>query len=167
MSDMIPLSEEATTARQVLQDILLHMTFEATIEAEESSEQIVLTMNSDRPMGLLIGKGGQTLNAIELLVRTITQTRLHALGKHIVVDAEGYRARQSERLQEMARQAASQVLATGEPVPMEPMSPRDRRTVHMTLVDIEGVESTSVGEEPYRHIVVSLPGQTERAAAPE
>jgi len=160
MSEMTPISDEATTARQVLNDILQQMGFAASVEVEETPEQILLTMTSDRPMGLLIGKGGQTLNAIELLVRTITQTKLHTLGKHVVVDAEGYRARQSERLQDIARQAAEQVLATGEPVPLEPMSPRDRRTVHMTLVEIEGVESTSVGEEPYRHIVVSLPGQS-------
>jgi len=158
MSDeMIPLSDEATTACQVLQDILQHMSFDAAIAVEETPEQILLTMTSDQPMGLLIGKGGQTLNAIELLVRTITQTKLHAPGKHVVVDAEGYRARQTERLEELARQTARQVLETGEPVPLEPMSPRDRRTVHMTLAEIEGVESTSVGEEPYRHIVVSLP----------
>jgi len=160
MSEITPISDEATTARQVLCEILRQMGFEAAVEMEETPEQILLTMSSERPMGLLIGKGGQTLNAIELLVRTITQTKLRSPGKHIELDAEGYRARQAERLRDMARQAAEQVLATGEPVPLEPMSPRDRRTVHMTLVEIEGVESTSVGEEPYRHIVVSLPGQS-------
>jgi len=160
MSEITPFSDEAQVARQILQEMLQQMGFEATIEVEETPEQIDLTLISDRPMGLLIGKGGQTLNAIELLVRTITQTKLHTLEKHIMVDAEGYRARHAEWLQGLARQAAEQVLATGEPVPMEPMSPRDRRTVHMTLAEIEGVESVSVGEEPYRHIVICLPGQS-------
>ena len=162
MTDTTPLSNEGQVARQVLQEILQHMGFDASIDAEESPEQITLTMVSEQPMGLLIGKGGQTLNAIELLVRTITQTKIHTLEKHIVIDAEGYRARHTDRLQDLARQAAQQVLETGEAVPMEPMSPRDRRTVHMTLAEIDGVESTSVGEEPYRHIVVSLPGQGEQ-----
>ena len=159
MSETTPVSNEGQVARQVLQEILQHMSFDATIDVEESPEQIMLTMVSEHPMGLLIGKGGQTLNAIELLVRTITQTKIHSLEKHIVIDAEGYRARHTDRMQELARQAAQQVLETGESVPLEPMSPRDRRTVHMTLAEIDGVESTSVGEEPYRHIVVCLPGQ--------
>ena len=163
MSDMTatPLSQEAQIARQVLQEILQHMDFAAEVEVQEQPEQIMLTMVSDRPMGLLIGKGGQTLNAIELLVRTITQTKLQALERHIVVDAEGYRARHAERLEEAARLAARQVLETGESIPMEPMNPRDRRTVHMAIAEIEGVASTSAGEEPYRHVVVCLPGQCE------
>lgn len=162
MTETTPLSNEGQVARQVLQEILQHMGFDATIDAEESPEQVTLTMVSDQPMGLLIGKGGQTLNAIELLVRTITQTKVRTLEKHIVIDAEGYRARHADRLRDLARQAAQQVLETGEPVPLEPMSPRDRRTVHMALAEIDGVTSTSVGEEPYRHVVVCLPGQSDQ-----
>lgn len=156
-----PLSEEAIVARQVLQEILQHMKFDAQVEAQEDPEQVLLTMVSTQPMGLLIGKGGQTLNAIELLVRTITQTRLHSLERHVVVDAEGYRGRHTDRLSELARQAAQRVQETGEPVPMEPMNPRDRRTVHMAIAEIEGVRSVSAGEDPYRHVVVCLPGQCE------
>jgi spoIIIJ-associated protein len=148
-------------ARQVLQEILQHMNFAARVDVQENPEQVMLTMVSDQPMGLLIGKGGQTLNAIELLVRTIVQTKIHTLERHIVVDAEGYRARHSERLEELARQAAQKVQESGEPVPMEPMNPRDRRTVHMAIAEIEGVASVSAGEEPYRHVVICLPGQCE------
>ena len=160
MSEMpSPLSEEAQLAHDVLRDILRHMAFPAAVEVTEDAEQIVLTMTSEQSMGVLIGKGGQTLNAIELLVRTIAQTRLHTLDKHIVVDAEGYRERHAEQLREIARQAAQQVLDTEEPVPLEPMTPRDRRTVHMAIAEIDGVVSASAGVEPYRHVLVCLPGQ--------
>lgn len=89
------------------------------------------------------------------------QTKLHDVKKHIMVDAEGYRGRHANSLEDIARQAAEQVLASGEPVPLEPMSPRDRRTVHMALAEIDGVASVSAGEDPYRHVVVCLPGQCE------
>ncbi len=154
-----PLSEDAQIARHVLLEILEKMPFPATVEVEETDEQVLLTMVSDQPMALLIGKGGQTLNALELIVRTIMQNKIHSFGKHVVIDAEGYRARHNARLEEIARNAAKQVLESGESLPLEPMNARDRRTVHMALAQIEGVANVSVGEEPYRHIVVCLPGQ--------
>jgi len=158
------MSDEARVALQVMQEILQHMDFPATVEAQEDAEQITLTLISDKPMGLLIGKSGQTLNAIELVVKTIVQAKLHNLHKHIVLDAEGYRERHTERLRELARSAAAQALETGAPVPLEPMNPRDRRTVHMVIAETEGVESVSAGAEPYRHVIVCLPGQCQDEA---
>lgn len=153
------MSPHAQIACEVLTEILKRMEFPGTIEVAETPEQITLTMVSDQPMGLLIGKGGQTLNAIELVVKTIVQTKAHSVQQHIVVDAEGYRDRHADRLGEIARAAVARVKETGEAVPLEPMNPRDRRTIHMVLAEIDGVESVSAGEEPFRHIVVCLPGQ--------
>jgi len=158
------LSEEAQTALEVLEEILRQMSFPATVEVSETSDQVLLNMTSNEPLGLLIGKGGQTLNALELLIRTITQQKLHIHGKRVVVDAEGYRTRQTQRLVDMAHAAARQVLESGECVPLEPMTARDRRTVHMAALEIEGVESFSVGEEPYRHIVLCPPGEKPEGA---
>ena len=154
MTEM-PLSGEAELAQQVLQETVRLMGFPATVSATEEPEQIVLTLTSDEPMGLLIGKGGQTLNAIELVVRTIVEQKLHHAEKRIVIDAEGYRARHAERLEQMAREAAQRVLDTGEPFAMEPMNARDRRTVHMTIAEIPGVASESHGEDPFRHLVIT------------
>lgn len=159
MSEMIPLSEEALVAQQVLQEILQQMQFPASVEVAENDDQVMLTINSEQPMGLLIGKNGQTLNAVELLVKTIVQNRLHHFHRHLLVDAEGYRQRQTARLEQVARETAEEVLETGEPVSLEPMNARDRRTVHMAISLIDGVSSYSVGEDPYRHLVICLPGQ--------
>jgi len=154
-----PLTEEALLAQGVLQEMLQKMDFPAQVAVSETSEQILLTMHSDEPMGLLIGRNGQTLNAIELLVKTITQHKLKHFHRHLLVDAEGYRQRQTDRLETTAREAAEQVLATGEPVELEPMNARDRRTIHMVIAGIDGVSSYSIGEDPYRHLVLCLPGQ--------
>ena len=162
MSEMTPLSEDALIAQEVMQAILREMAFPAEVTVSETPEQIQLTLSSEQPMGLLIGRNGQTLNAIELLVKTIAQHKLHMFHRHLLVDAEGYRQHQTDRLEETARQAANEVLDTGESVSLEAMNARDRRTVHMTIAEIEGVSSFSVGEEPYRHLVICLPGQEEK-----
>lgn len=161
MSESTPLSMQAEIARTALQDMLAQMEFPVpvTIELREEPEQIVLSLHSEQPLGLLIGKGGQTLNAIELLITLIARHKTGEYGKRVVIDAEGYRQQQARRIEDVAREAAHQVLETGESVVLEPMNARDRRTAHMAIAEVEGVSTVSVGEEPYRHLVVCLPGQ--------
>ena len=156
-----PLSEQAQVAYDVLCEIVQGMGFPApvTITVQETSEQIVLDLRSDEPMGQLIGKGGQTLNALELLVKQIIQHKTREHGKFIMIDAEGYRERQQARLREMTHEAAREVLETGESVALEPMSPRDRRTIHTAAAEIDGVQTYSEDDEPYRHVVICLAGQ--------
>ncbi len=156
-----PLSDQAAIAKEVVEHVVDYLEFPApvTVDVAETDEQIAVTLTSAEPLGAIIGKGGQTLNALEMLVKEIAFHRTHQRGKHITLDAEGYRARQTERLEEMAREKAVSVLDTGEAVALEPMSARDRRTVHMVLAEIDGVASYSVGEEPFRHLVICLPGQ--------
>lgn len=158
MNEITPLSEDALVAQGVLQEILRTMHFPAEVLASETPEQVTLAMRSDEPMGVLIGRNGQTLNAIELLVKIITQHKLHTFHRHLLVDAEGYRQNQTASLEEVAQRAAARVLESGEAAALEPMNARDRRTVHMTIAEIDGVASYSVGEEPFRHLVICLPG---------
>ena len=161
MSELSPLSEQAEVTTTALQEMLRQMDFPApvTIDVAETAEQVTLTLHSDYPLGVLIGKGGQTLNAIELLVSLIARHKTGVYGKRLVLDAEGYREKQSGRVEEIAREAAYRVLDTGENVVLDPMHARDRRIAHMAALEIDGVVTTSIGEEPYRRIVISLPGQ--------
>jgi len=152
------ISPEAELAQKVLRETLRLMDFSATVEIEETPEQILLTLISDQPMGVLIGKSGQTLNALELVVRTIVEHQLRSAEKRIVIDAEGYRQRHADHLRETARAAAQRVLDTGEPFAMEPMNARDRRTVHTEITEIAGLATESAGEDPFRHIVIRLAG---------
>ncbi|OPZ83557.1 MAG: R3H domain protein [bacterium ADurb.Bin429] len=156
-----PLSEQAAIAKEVVETVVDYLDFPVpvAVEVREDDEQVSVSITSEEPLGVLIGKGGQTLNALEMIVKEIVFHRTGARGKHIMLDAEGYRERQTESLRELARENAQRVLDTGESVALEPMTARDRRTVHMALADIEGVSSFSVGEEPHRHLVICLPGQ--------
>lgn len=148
---------QAEVAREALAHILDAMGFPVPIEiaVTETDEQIELALCSGESLGQLIGKGGQTLNALELLVTSITRHKTGEYGKRLVLDAEGYRKRQVERLEEIAHQAAERALENGETIHMDPMNSRDRRIVHMALLECAGISSGSVEEDPYRHIVIT------------
>lgn len=148
---------QAEVARETLAHILELMSFPAPIEitVTETEEQLELALSCEESLGQLIGKGGQTLNALELLVTTITRHKTGEYGKRLILDAEGYRTRQLERLAEIAHQAAARALETGEIIHMDPMNSRDRRIVHMALLEVNGISSGSQDEDPYRHIVIT------------
>jgi spoIIIJ-associated protein len=103
--------------------------------------------------GLVIGRHGQTLDAIEYLLNRIAS---HASGApiRIALDVQGYRERRQESLEQTARRAADKARKTGRPVSLNPMSPRDRRIVHLALSDERGVTSRSQGEGGFRRVVV-------------
>lgn len=164
MADNISVSEQAVLAQRVLLDMLYEMNYPSEVDIAETDEEIVLTITSSQPPGILIGKGGQTLDAVEMLVKQIVHHKTQAYGKHIQVDAEGYRAQHAEKLRELARKTALEVLESGESISLHPMTPRDRRNVHMAVLEVEGLETFSVGEEPYRHIVICLTGQRPEGA---
>lgn len=106
-------------------------------------------------LGLLIGPGGHTLAAVQELARTVVQR--HAPGHHgwVVVDIAGYRKLRRESLERFTRDVASQVLKSGKARVLEPMPPADRKVIHDTVNGIDGVITSSEGEEPRRRVVVS------------
>lgn len=105
-------------------------------------------------MGLLIGPGGQTLAAVQELARTVVQR--HAAGHHgwVVVDVGGYRKLRRESLERFTRDVAAQALESGIPRVLEPMPASDRKVIHDTANAIEGVSTSSEGEEPRRRVVI-------------
>ncbi|MDQ4069132.1 MAG: KH domain-containing protein [Actinomycetota bacterium] len=105
-------------------------------------------------VGMLIGPRGQTLAAIQELTRTVVQRRAGEGHPRIVVDVGGYRKTRREALERFTREVADQVLATGVVRVLEPMPPADRKVVHDTVNAIEGVSTTSEGEEPRRRVVI-------------
>ena len=108
-------------------------------------------------MSLLIGRRGETLDALEYLVDQIANRPPHERIR-IVLDAEGYRERTAERLREMALRLAEKAARTGERIPCRPMNARDRRVVHLALRDEAGVETFSEGEGAFRRVVISPAG---------
>jgi spoIIIJ-associated protein len=105
-------------------------------------------------LGLLVGPRGATLNAIEELVRTVVQRQTDGHGVRINVDVGGYRAKRREALAEFTRGIAARVLETDRAQALEPMSASDRKVVHDTVAEIEGVATESEGEEPRRRVVL-------------
>lgn len=142
-------------AGEVLRKLIEHMGMDAEVAASEDVERITLEVKGQEA-GLIIGKKGQTLDALQYLVNKIVAQGLPEGedGKPINVDAEGYRGRRAESLVELAHRLAEKARRTGKPVEAEPMSPADRRVIHVALADMEGVTTRSEGEGIYRHLVV-------------
>ncbi len=146
-------------ARQVASEILGLMGYTASAEAQETGERITVTIEGQE-LGGLIGRDGQTLDALEFLVALHSMRRL---GRRVQValDAEGYRARREKTLQEMASQAAGRAIRDRKPVFLEPMHPRDRRIIHLALQLDARVTTSSVGEDEDRRVVVHPGGEGE------
>lgn len=147
-----------------LEAILAHMAMPALVEvvepvSEETAEEEPLTLNirtqSEQALSLLIGRRGETLAALQLLVNLIVakQTGHH---ERIIVDAEGYRLRREDNLRSMAMRVATQVRRSGHPITLEAMPPNERRIIHMTLAETDDIGTESTGEGDQRRVVVSL-----------
>jgi spoIIIJ-associated protein len=153
----IPGSEVARRARETLQEILRLMGFGATVEIEagQSPEDVVLQVRGEST-GVIIGRRGQTLDALEHLVNRALG-REEGAPQHVTVDAEGYRARRSESLADLARRLADKAKQKGRSVTLNPLSPRDRRIVHLALQGDPSLTTRSQGTGYYRKLVI-IPG---------
>jgi spoIIIJ-associated protein len=138
-------------ARAVLQDILDHMGFTVSVRATEDEEAISLAIEGDSS-GVLIGRHGQTLDALEyFLHRALSRDDGPA---RVVVDCEGYRVRRRETLEAMAHRLAQQAKIKRRAVSIEALSPRDRRIVHLALQGQSGLTTRSSGEGYYRKLII-------------
>jgi len=136
-----------------LGEILKLMGFEAEVTSSLRGEKVVADIRSDSG-AILIGKKGQTLNALQLIVNLIV-SRDEKTRTRIVVDSGNYRERREKVLVNMAREVADEVKRKGEPRELEPMGPEERRVVHLALKDDKDVETVSKGEGNYRRVVIS------------
>jgi spoIIIJ-associated protein len=105
-------------------------------------------------VGILIGPRGSTVDALQELTRTAVHRGTDEHPGRIHVDVGGYRARRAEALSQFARRLAEEVLETGEPQALEPMSAPDRKVVHDAITEIDGVVTSSEGEDPHRYVVI-------------
>ncbi|MGI9116029.1 MAG: RNA-binding cell elongation regulator Jag/EloR [Gaiellales bacterium] len=124
----------------------------ATVHVGQGADGLVATVEGD-DLGLLIGKHGHTIDAVQYLVNAIV-LRGEENAAPIVVDAQDYRRRREAVLRDTAERAAQEALATGQPVSLEPMSSAERKIVHLVLQDHAGVVTESGGREPNRCVVV-------------
>jgi spoIIIJ-associated protein len=149
-----PLPEEpADRVRAVLERIVADFGIDAEVSVEEDDGEIRAAVDGE-DVGLLIGRHGQTIDAVQLLCY---QAAFRGLSdrKRVTVDAAGYRERRGETLKRWADSAAEDAVRDGEPIELEPMSPNERRVVHEHLRDRTEVETYSEGDEPQRFVVVA------------
>jgi spoIIIJ-associated protein len=146
-------SELAAEARDLVERIVDGIGVSARVELVEDDETITLTC-SGPDLGMLIGRHGQTIDAVQYLANA-AMYRSHAEErKQVVVDAAGYRARRRTSLEALALRSAERALADREPVELEPMTAVERKVVHICLKEFGGVETTSEGTEPNRFVVI-------------
>src|SRR4051812_39159792 len=143
----------AERIREMLSRIAVGFGLRASVEIEETDEEIRATVNGE-DLGLLIGKHGATIDALQHLAARVG-FRGSDDRKTVVVDAAGYRERREGALHRAADQAVSDALAYGRPVELEPMSSPERRIVHTYLRDRTDVQTHSEGDEPDRRLVVT------------
>jgi spoIIIJ-associated protein len=144
---------EAAAARALLERTLAALGVAGTVTLDEGDDEVTATV-SGHDLGVLIGRHGQMIDALQYLANAIAHRTVGDDRRRIVIDAAGYRARRSATLESMARRSAEQASATGRPVALEPMSAVERRLVHESLKDDPEVETASEGTEPHRYVVV-------------
>jgi spoIIIJ-associated protein len=145
--------DPAERVRALVERVVEELELDATVEVEEDEGAITARVEGE-DLGLLIGRRGQTIDAVQLICYRAA-FRGQKDRKRVIVDAAGYRERQREQLERQADQAAQRALRRGRAVELEPMSSQERRVVHDRLKDRAGIETYSEGDEPDRFVVVA------------
>lgn len=142
--------------KNLLSDIFDAMKIEAEIvtEVNEENHCIQVDLKGDE-MGILIGKRGQTLDSLQLIANNAVHKNFETFYK-VKIDTENYRVRRKETLENLAKNIAYKVKRTKHSVALEPMNPFERRVIHSALQNDRYVVTHSEGEDPFRHVVVSL-----------
>lgn len=143
-------------ARDFLNDVFaaMNLTVVVDITYDEAEKNLDIDLSGDE-MGILIGKRGQTLDSLQYLVSLVVNKESEEYIR-VKVDTENYRKRRKETLENLAKNIAYKVKRTKRPVSLEPMNPYERRIIHSALQNDKYVTTHSEGEEPFRHVVVTL-----------
>ncbi len=141
------------TVSEILENILGLLSLEGSFEVNEKEDGVFVTIDTE-DAGKLIGRNGETLSALQLIVNQILSKQTEEF-KRVIIDVSNWRQGKEEELAHKARSWAEQVKEDGKPLELEPMPAWQRRIVHMTIQETEGVSSESIGEGPDRHLVIS------------
>ena len=147
-----PPEEVATIAGEFVSGVLAAMGLEAEVGTSVEEERARVDVKGES-LGILIGRKGQTLDALQEIARTAVQRRVRARVR-LLVDIEGYRDRRRQSLIEYAQAMARRAIERGTEIELEPMSAYERKVIHDAVAEIEGATSFSEGEEPNRKVVV-------------
>ena len=148
------LDNIADTAIAALKDVLKYFNVgEVTIDEYEGDEgELILDITGD-DLAVLIGRHGKTLDALQFIISAITVRKI-GFRFPVIIDVEGYKNRQRQKLESLARSSANKAASQGRSVKLRPMTPYERRIIHVALRDDPRVETGSEGEGSARHVVV-------------
>lgn len=156
------IDECQEAARNFLVRVFEAMGTKVDVETVYDDEEVELTINlSGEDMGVLIGRRGQTLDSLQYLVSLVVNKQTDGYLR-VKLDTENYRERRKETLELLAKNIAYKVRRTRHSVSLEPMNPYERRIIHATLQNDRYVVTRSEGEDPYRHVVISLKREAQR-----
>ncbi len=148
-----PHTDRVEAGSIFLQGLLTRLGADAQVRKSVAADGTAVLEMTGSELGLVIGRRGQMLDAIQYLVNVVANKGAGEWVR-IMLDAEGYRQRREEALQGLALRVAARVKTQGKKQALEPMSAAERRIVHMVLADDAGVETRSEGEDPYRRVVI-------------
>ncbi|HBT19796.1 MAG TPA: protein jag [Peptococcaceae bacterium] len=151
-------------AEEFIKDVCSKMGLDVSVQHEKRGEYHYFYING-RNLGILIGRRGETLDALQYLVNLVVNKRLSKVGNRakIILDAEGYRKKREKTLIRLAKKLSEKVKRTGTKIVLEPMNPQERRIIHSALQGDEKIQTYSEGVEPYRKVVIA-PRNNERSA---
>ena len=150
---VVTIKEIAEYIKENLKELLTNMGIEANFESNIRNNQINIKMYSDKN-NILIGKNGQTLMAIQTILRQQVYNEINVY-PHILLDVENYKEKKLSNLERNAKRISKEVLRTKIEVKLDDMNSYERRIIHNALANFKNISTTSEGEEPNRHIVIS------------
>ena len=159
--DAVSLLEQEKRARKFLEDVFAAMKIEVELQRSETEEGILFQIEGES-LGILIGKHGQTLDALQYLTNLAANRGVAGERLHVQLDMEGYRARREETLTRLAGHLAEKACRIGQEIHLEPMNRHERKIIHMALQDSRKVSTYSAGDEPRRYVVI-VPRRRRRA----
>lgn len=154
-------ADPVKSAIDYLEDVTSKMGVPVTITQRQENDHLVLDISGDK-IAILIGKRGQTLNALQLLTNMVANSDPASKHVKIVLDAENYRTRRQESLERLAEHSAQKVFFTKKSFAFEPMPANERKVIHLALKENRDVETTSEGVEPFRKVVIRPTSSSKR-----
>jgi spoIIIJ-associated protein len=151
--ETMPVGEQADHAEAFAAELVQKMGFKASVRASVEEDDVMVRIDGEE-LGVLVGPRGVTLHALEEVVRAAVQHHAGGHSARVHVDVGGYRERRREALAAFAQKIAAEVKEQGTARSLEPMNAADRKVVHDTVAEIEGVATESEGEDPRRRVVI-------------
>lgn len=154
MQESLTLEEQGNAGREFLLGLVHEFGLEADVTVQSLDDETVQIAALGSDLGLLVGPRGATLSAIQDLTRTFVQRQSENRTDRILVDVGGYREKRIAALRRFTLEICDVVKSTGEDRVLEPMSPADRKVIHDTANEVDGVATRSAGVEPSRYVVI-------------